>query len=133
MADIGGDLRNVVLVVDDESEIRRMATAALSRAGFKAQVAQNGAEGVECFLRHRHELCLVVADVVMPVMSGLEMLDHILEIEPETKILIMSGYSSPELEITARDRFAFIRKPFLQQDFIAKVKEVLERPAGTTG
>jgi two-component system, cell cycle sensor histidine kinase and response regulator CckA len=132
MADPTGIVKNVFLVVDDQPEIRRVATVALSRAGFSAQVAEDGQEGLECFLRHRQDVCLVVSDVVMPLMNGLEMIDRILEIEPNTPILMMSAYSSAVLELQARDKFTFIRKPFLIEDFVHKVREVLERPSSAT-
>jgi DNA-binding NtrC family response regulator len=121
--------KNVVLVVDDEPEVRRMATAVLSMAGFSAQVAANGLEGLRCFMRHEHEICLVLSDVVMPVMSGVQMVAGILEIEPDTPILMMSAYSDEVLEIKARERYAFIRKPFLAQDLVAKIPAVIGEPA----
>jgi DNA-binding NtrC family response regulator len=117
--------RNTVLVVDDEPEIRRMATAVLSMGGFKAQVAEDGRDGLGCFLKHQHEICLVVSDVVMPRMNGLEMVDCILELDPKVKILMMSAYSSAVLEVEARAHFPFIRKPFLAQDFIRKIRDLL--------
>jgi two-component system cell cycle sensor histidine kinase/response regulator CckA len=125
MTGTGGKPRNVVLVVDDQPEIRRMATAVLSTVGFGAQVAEDGKDGLECFLKHQHEICLVVSDVLMPLMNGLEMVDQILQIEPNAKILMMSAYSNAALEIKAREHFAFIRKPFLARDFIQKIRDVL--------
>jgi DNA-binding NtrC family response regulator len=132
MAESGGEPQNTVLVVDDEPEIRRMATVALSMAGLSAQVAANGKEGMECFVKHRHQICLVISDVVMPIMNGLEMVKAILEIDPKAKILMMSAYSSADLEIQAREHFAFIRKPFLAQDFIHKIRELLGIRISTT-
>jgi len=61
----------------------------------------------------------------MPRMNGLQMVDRIMEIEPDAKVLMMSDYSSAQLEIEARERLPFIRKPFLPRDLIEKVKEVL--------
>jgi DNA-binding NtrC family response regulator len=137
MTDPGEHPRNVVLVVDDEPGILRMATAVLSMGEFKAQVAEDGQDGLECFLKHQHEICLVISDVVMPRMNGLEMVDRILHFEPNAKFLMMSGYSSAVLEVQARERFPFIRKPFLAQDFILKIREVLgggaAKAPGATG
>jgi DNA-binding response OmpR family regulator len=121
--------KNVVLVVDDEPEIRRMATSVLSMAGFSAQVAADGQEGLKCFLEYRTEICLVLSDVVMPFMNGFEMVAGVLEIAPDTPILMMSAYSDAVLEIKARERFAFIRKPFLAQDLVAKIRKVIGRPS----
>jgi YesN/AraC family two-component response regulator len=68
---------------------------------------------------------LVLTDLVMPRMTGLEMVDRIVEIEPNAKFLMMSGYSNAALEIQARERLAFIRKPLLPRELIEKVQEVL--------
>ena len=125
MSTLVGTARNIVLVVDDEPAVCRIASLVLSEAGFSAQVAADGQEGLECFVKHQHEICLVLSDILMPRMTGLEMVDRIMEIEPDAKFLMMSGYSSPALEVEARERLAFIRKPFLPQDLIEKVQQVL--------
>jgi YesN/AraC family two-component response regulator len=64
----------------------------VARAGFRAAVAENGAAGLEVFHRLRHQVCLVVSDIIMPVMNGMDMLERIMRIEPETKVLLMSSY-----------------------------------------
>jgi CheY-like chemotaxis protein len=125
MSTAEGTPRNVVLIVDDQPEVCRIITTVLSMAGFSTQVAADGQEGLECFVKHQHEICLILSDMVMPRMSGLEMVDRIVEIEPRTKFLMMSGYSSAALEIQAQKRLAFIPKPFLPRDLIEKVQEVL--------
>src|SRR5215467_10214959 len=112
MSTAEGPRRNLVLIVDDQPEVCRMTAMVLSRAGFSTKIAVDGQEGLECFLKHQLEICLVLSDVVMPRMNGLEMVDRIMEIEPDAKILMMSAYSSAELEVQARERLAFIRKPF---------------------
>ena len=117
--------RNVVLVVDDQADVCRIAALVLSKAGFSTQVAADGQEGLECFVKHQHEICMVLSDIVMPRMNGLEMVDRIMEIEPDAKVLMMSAYSSAELEVQARERLAFIRKPFFPRDLIQKVQELL--------
>jgi CheY-like chemotaxis protein len=99
-------------------------------AGFSTQVAADGQEGLECFLKHQQEICLILCDMVMPRMSGLEMLDLIVKIEPNAKFLVMSGYSNATLEIQARKHLAFIGKPFLPRALIQKVQEVLGHGSG---
>ena len=85
--------KNIILVVDDEQDIRLMATQALSEAGLRAKVAEDGGSGLECFIKHKEEICLVLTDVLMPVMDGLHMAEKIVEIAPDMKILFMTGYS----------------------------------------
>jgi CheY-like chemotaxis protein len=127
MSTAEGTPRNVVLVVDDQPDVCQFASVVLSDAGFSTQVAADGQEGLECFLKHQQEICLIVCDLVMPRMSGLEMLDRIVKIEPNAKFLLMSGFSNATLEIQARERLAFIGKPFLPRALIEKVRQVLGR------
>ncbi len=122
--------RSMVLVVDDEKVVLRLASAVLSEAGYATVVAESAADGLECYHKHREEISLVLVDVVMPGGSGLEMALRIRELDPAAKILVMSGYSDASLEVQARTRVPFIRKPFLRGDLLGKVEEVL---AGCTG
>jgi two-component system, cell cycle sensor histidine kinase and response regulator CckA len=117
--------KDLILVVDDELAILRMATSALSMGGFRAVVAENGSVGFDTFMKHQAEICLVLTDVVMPAITGLDMAGRILDIDSATKILFMSGYSDMRLEVEARNQFPFIRKPFLAADLLRKVREVL--------
>jgi len=108
--------KTIVLVVDDEATILRSASAALAGIGLRVIVAENGHAGWEAFTKFQDEICLVLADIVMPVMNGLELAERIREMRPEMKLLLMSGYSDKALEIEGRLNFAFIRKPFLPAD-----------------
>jgi DNA-binding NtrC family response regulator len=102
-----------------------MATSALSMGGFRAVVAENGSAGFDAFTTHQVEICLVLTDVVMPTITGLDMARRILEIDSAMKILFMSGYSDMRLEVEARNQFPFIRKPFLPADLLRKVRELV--------
>ena len=110
-----------ILIVDDEPGVLRVASAAISTVGYRAIVAENGARGWEEWQAHRDEICLVLSDVMMPEMDGLALAEKILEADPEAKILMMSGYSDAALEVRARKRLPFIRKPFLTGDLLRKI------------
>jgi two-component system cell cycle sensor histidine kinase/response regulator CckA len=122
--------KTIVLVVDDEATILRSASAALAGIGLRVIVAENGHAGWEAFTKFQDEICLVLADIVMPVMNGLELAERIREMRPEMKLLLMSGYSDKALEIEGRLNFAFIRKPFLPADLIRRISGMLGRTAG---
>jgi CheY-like chemotaxis protein len=117
--------KNLVLVVDDDPEVRRSATLGLSDIGYSAEVAEDGKRGLELFIKHQADICLVLTDAVMPVMDGVRMAEEILELDPKMKILFMSGYSEAQLEILARTRFPIIRKPFLSADLMRTIAEML--------
>ena len=115
----------IILVVDDEPIVLRACTIAVAQAGFRPVVAENGAAGLETFIQLKDEICLVLADIVMPAMNGIEMAEGILRMEPTTKILLMSGYSNEIIELHGRNRFPFIRKPFLHRMLIEKIRSVV--------
>ena len=126
MADRSPSGKNLVMVADDEGAIARMVTTILSGAGFRAAVVKSGNEGVRVYRELQQDICLVLSDVVMPDGGGLEMAQQILEIDPKAKILLMSGYSDAALEVKAQKKFPFIRKPFLPDDLVRKIREVLD-------
>ena len=126
MADPIDPNKNIILVVDDEQIILRLATTAIAEAGFRAAVAENGTAGLDCYLKLKDEICLVLADVLMPWVNGIEMAERILEVEPTAKIVLMSGYSDAVLPTPGPNRvLPFIRKPFLSADLIQKIRSVL--------
>lgn len=117
-------MRRTVLVVDDQDFVIRSLTATLAKLGLKAQVAQNGPEGIECFIRHRDEILLVLADILMPGMHGTEMAAELRKIDPEVKILLMSGYpeAKPETDICAG--CGFIEKPILSLQLLHAIESL---------
>jgi DNA-binding NtrC family response regulator len=126
MTDPVASRKNIVLIVDDEQIILRLATTAIAEAGFRAAVAENGAAGLECYLKLKDEICLVLADVLMPTVTGIEMAERILGIDPNAKIVLMSGYSDAVLQTQEhKPALPFIRKPFLSDDLIQKIRFVL--------
>jgi CheY-like chemotaxis protein len=85
--------KDLVLCVDDEPTLLRTCIAAVQRVGFRAEAVQDGAAGLTLFLERRDEICLVLTDIIMPGMNGIDMAERILQVEPKVKILLMSAYS----------------------------------------
>ena len=96
----------------------------LAKLGLKVQVAQNGPEGIECFHRHRDEIVLVLADIVMPGMYGTEMAAEIRKIDPEMKILLMSGYPEVKPDVDAGPGYGFIEKPILALQLLNAIESL---------
>ena len=103
----------------------RACTIAVARAGFRAAVAENGAAGLETFMELKDEICLVLSDIIMPAVNGIEMAESILQIQPDAKILLMSGYSDTVIEQQGRVRFPFIRKPFIYTVLVERIRTIV--------
>jgi DNA-binding NtrC family response regulator len=117
---------NTILVVDDDHDVLRFITTVLAKAGFSVQVAHDGAEGLECYVKHRNQLCLVISDILMPKANGLEMAREIRNLDSDAPILLMSGYSDLVIEAEGRKSFPFIRKPFLGPDLLQAVRSAMK-------
>lgn len=114
----------VVLVAEDEPIIRFYIDAALKGMGFKVLIACDGIEALEVANRHGGAIDLLLTDVKMPRMDGLELMRILQQKRPEMKVLIMSGYASSRLRELA-SRTNFLEKPFLPNALRAKIKQIL--------
>jgi CheY-like chemotaxis protein len=103
-----------ILLVEDDDAVRRLLTVTLERAGYHVLVASNGAEGVAQFAAHRDEIQLVVTDLMMPVMDGIEAIRAIRAIDPAMGIVAVSGLATSEQRQKALREGAshFLAKPF---------------------
>ena len=113
---------NTILVVDDEELILTMAEVVLSEYGYTVLTANSGENALDIIKKHKGKIDLVITDLVMPRMSGRELVEEILKIYPNTKILCSSGFvrSSPEEE-----EENYLQKPFTAQELLLKVKKIL--------
>ncbi len=115
-----------ILVIDDEVGIREGCRRALTPLGYNVDVAPTGATG----LRKLHEgaFDLVLLDLMMPGMSGIEALDHIHEIDPDIVVIIITGYATVEAAVKTikKGAYDFISKPFTSDDLILVVNQGLE-------
>jgi PAS domain S-box-containing protein len=119
-----------ILIVEDDPAVRRMAVVILRNCGYKIQESNNAFEALEVFRRNPN-FDLVLTDVIMPQMSGKEMSDKIREQCPQTKILLMSGYTDDALAHhgVLDEGLLFLEKPFSPAKLTRKVREVLDAPA----
>jgi PAS domain S-box-containing protein len=126
--------RGVILVVDDEQMVGNMAQTALTRAGYEILRAANGAEALSVFARNASRISLVLLDLVMPVMSGAEVLPHLLTMKPELPVIVSSGHREEECRVRLKcpPVAGFLQKPYAASSLAAKVQEVLgaAAPAG---
>ncbi len=115
---------HAVLVVDDEEAVRSSMCLLLKDLGFKALSAASGEEAVKLFRRSPSRFGLVILDMVMPDMDGVECLRRLKEISPDVKVLLMSGFSVEESLEEARRQGAvgFLQKPFSAAELMAEIQ-----------
>jgi anti-anti-sigma factor len=116
-----------ILVIDDERPTLSMFKLLLDAYGFEVFTAENGDEGVELF--QEHAMPIVLTDIKMPGMDGLEVLRRIKEISPRTEVIIITGHGDMDLAIKALglDATDFINKPIQQHSLDAALKRARER------
>jgi DNA-binding NtrC family response regulator len=117
--------KDIILCVDDEPIVLRACSNAITQAGFRCAVAENGAAGLDSFMEMKDEVCLVLSDIVMPAVNGLDMAASILQVNADVKIVLMSGYSDSVIEQQGRNRFPFIRKPFIYRVLIERIQSIV--------
>lgn len=119
--------RATVLVVDDEFPVRDVATAVLSRRGYRVLTATDGREALALFARKEESIDAVVLDVVMPVMGAHEFLPVLRTHHPHVRVLLTSGYSESEARrlAGAGPESAFLPKPFTADQIATAVDELL--------
>jgi len=117
-----------ILVVDDEEIVRVAARTVLESFGYNVLEAENGREGIRVYERHAGEISVVLLDMTMPVMSGVETLQHLLHMDPETVVIATSGYNESEaMQIFGSSIAGFIQKPFTAPDLGRKIKGAFAR------
>ena len=118
--------RGAILLVDDDDSIRRLVKVSLERAGYAVFVASDGVLGLALFKQRQREIALLLTDVAMPNMNGLELADRILELDETLPVVFMSATSG------ADRGNGCVSKPFLGAELIAKIGTVL-RPQLVVG
>ena len=116
-----------VLLIEDNYNVRETTRIILEDGGYRVHVAPSAGHGLELFDRLHGEIDLVISDVVMPGMSMKELLQKMKGIEPEVKVLLVSGYSEQVVEEqgVARSGVRFLNKPFTLERLLGTVAEML--------
>ena len=116
-----------ILVVDDEELVRRFAARVLRGRGYSVAEAGDGRQALARIEEAGSALHLVLSDIVMPRMNGVELTEHLSVSRPDLPVILMSGYSP--VELMARGiaaPCALLSKPFLPSELIAEVSRCLD-------
>ena len=114
-----------ILIVDDDASFRRVVDYTLKEEGYQTTLAEDALTALGKL--DESDFSLVITDVRMPQMSGLELLTSIRAIKPEVPVILVTGFASVESAIEAVDLgvSAYIQKPFNTKEFLAKVEQVI--------
>jgi two-component system cell cycle sensor histidine kinase/response regulator CckA len=120
-----------VLVVDDEAAVRRFACRVLERAGHLVFEAIDGVEAMELIQGQTAVLAVVVSDIVMPRMNGVELMQALSVSQPSVAVILMSGYATTALsELGIVAPCSILTKPFSAERLLAEVDRCIPRPGG---
>lgn len=117
-----------VLVVEDEEAVRTMISKSLTELGYSVLEAENGDEAVQILERDPDQIDLILTDVVMPGLSAGELINRILSISPNLKMLHMSGHAEDTIveEGVIKEGIHFIAKPFQARQLAAMIRKLLD-------
>jgi signal transduction histidine kinase len=113
-----------VLVVEDEELVRLTATELLKYKGYEVIEAVDGRDGWAKFIEHHDQIDLVMLDLSMPWISGLELLEKILKHDPQTRVIIVTG--NPPDEVEAPGARAILAKPLMPSEMFERIRQVLD-------
>jgi two-component system, NtrC family, sensor kinase len=118
----------VILVIDDEENVRTLLKQALEFGGYKVFSAENGQEGLDIFTGD-NGVQVILTDLMMPVMDGLQLLDEAHKIDPDIEIIVLTGLGTQESAIEAlkKGAYDYLQKPMNMEELFLTVRKALER------
>jgi DNA-binding response OmpR family regulator len=120
------------LIVEDNDNLRNLLQRTLEGVGFSVLPAADGEEALRWSEQHEDAIEIVVSDIVMPGLNGLELSKLIRAARPETKVLFITGFGDQFSEL--REYGAdILEKPFLPSELVRKVEDILDQGQGATG
>ncbi len=119
-----------ILLVDDEEMVIKVGKLILEKIGYQVVLAKTGHEAVDIIARQFDQINLVILDMIMPDMGGMETFDRIREINPVIPVILSSGYSinGQAMEIMRKGCNGFIQKPFSISELSMKIQQFLVKP-----
>ncbi|HOX28321.1 MAG TPA: response regulator, partial [bacterium] len=128
LPDAGMRGNETILIVDDEEPFLEMLAEELASEGYKPICSDSGVKAVEIYSANHPKIAVVILDMGMPGMDGLETFRALKQIDPNVKVVVSSGYQMPEKAVKIMDEgaTAFMRKPFMVPELFAKIREILD-------
>ena len=125
---VAKDVEGIVLLAEDDDAVRRVTTTALRRFGYEVLAAAGGEEALQLAEEHSGKISVLLTDVVMPGMSGPQLVLIMREKFPHIKAVFMSGYTDDAVlrhGVLAAE-VSFLQKPFTPTALAQKIRQVLD-------
>jgi CheY-like chemotaxis protein len=117
----------LILIVEDEPSIQEVTKATLEECNYRILTARDGIEAISLYAEHKHDISLVLMDIMMPSMDGLTAVRTLQKLNPNVKVVAMSGLAtnSQLAQAIGTSVKAFLPKPYTTQNLIETVQNVL--------
>jgi two-component system, cell cycle sensor histidine kinase and response regulator CckA len=125
----------VILVVDDEADVRKLVSAMVVQLGYKALTADSGDHALKLYQNLNREIDLLITDVIAPGMSGPMLADRMTALQPNLRVLYISGYDNTHVvqKYVVEKGHQLLSKPFTLDQLRTKLRAILPMPAGASG
>jgi two-component system cell cycle sensor histidine kinase/response regulator CckA len=119
--------QQTILVIDDDPQVRTLIVRVLTKAGYRVLEACEGAEGAALFRAHQEAISLVILDLVMPGLGGLDVANELTTSQPQLRVLYISGYAESIAAHSIRRAAPslMIVKPFSPNTLLDRVRELV--------
>jgi two-component system cell cycle sensor histidine kinase/response regulator CckA len=119
--------RKTILVVDDEPEIRKLVSAMITQFGYNALTADSGDHALTMYRKLNASIEMLITDVVAPGMSGPMLADKLSALQPDLKVLYISGYDNTHVvqSYVVERGHALLAKPFTMEELRVKLAQML--------
>ncbi len=111
-----------ILLVEDEIFVQNATKRILEKFGYNVIVANDGISALELFQKQKDEINIVITDITMPKMSGIELIKEMKKIKPEIKYFYTSGYSDDNFSLNDEEKKRLLQKPFFIEELLKKIK-----------
>ena len=121
------DERKTIMVVDDEPEIRKLVSAMVSQFGFNTLTADSGEHALKMYKNLNGPLEMLITDVIAPGMSGPMLADKLSALQPDLKVLYISGYDNTHVvqKYVVERGHVLLAKPFTMEELREKMSQML--------
>lgn len=118
-----------ILIVDDEPTLIQLLSDILSMSGYEAVTAQNGVDALKIYLENPDSIRLVISDIGMPEMDGIQLFQHLRDVRPDLPVILATGYmgESTSTNLLKEGIADIIFKPYSVADILKTIRQVLDK------